>query len=138
MEDIYKCNITDIFSLQGAKHIIVDYGNSKIKVYGEHFQFQESMTLQGYPWNACVLQDNNMAVTVPNIKTILVIGISDKMHKIREIRTRLWCWGIAVVKDQFVITTQSDDSSILILDMTGKEIRTVRPITYLGDKLLNP
>ncbi|KAK3608727.1 hypothetical protein CHS0354_007391 [Potamilus streckersoni] len=137
-EDKISCHITDILTLQGAKHILVDRANSKIKVYGEHFQFQESRTIQENPWNACILKDSEIAVTVPNINTILVIGIGNKMRKIREIKTRLQCWGIAVVKDQLVITTYTNDSSVLILDMTGKEIRTVRPDNYQSEKLLSP
>ncbi|KAK3576522.1 hypothetical protein CHS0354_018015 [Potamilus streckersoni] len=136
--DNASCHISDVLTLHGTKHILLDCANSKIKVYGENYNFQESMTLQGQPWNACILPDNNIAVTVHNDKTILVIGLKDKMHKVREIRTRLHCWGIAVLRNQMLITTYDDEHSVLILNMTGTEIRTVRPYNYESEKLLGP
>ncbi|KAK3579793.1 hypothetical protein CHS0354_022102 [Potamilus streckersoni] len=132
------CYISDILTLQRAKQIFIDFNNRKIKVYGKNCQFQESMTLMGQPWSACILPDDNMAVTLPYKKTILVISIYDKMHKVREIKTRLRCWGVAVMKNQLVITTLNDEHSVLILDMNGSEIRTFRRDNYESEKLLNP
>ncbi|KAK3576525.1 hypothetical protein CHS0354_018019 [Potamilus streckersoni] len=136
--DNNSCHISDVLILNDTKHILIDNTNSKIKVYGENYNFQEIMTLQGQPWNACILPDNTMAVTVPRDKTILVVGMEDKMHKVREIRTRLRCRGIAVLRNQMLITTYDDEHSILILNMTGTEIRTVRPYNYQSEKLLGP
>ncbi|KAK3579791.1 hypothetical protein CHS0354_022100 [Potamilus streckersoni] len=79
-----------------------------------------------------------MAVSLPFNKTILVVRMEDKMHKVREIKTRLKCCGIAVMKDQLVVTTGNDEHSVLILDMNGSEIRTVRRDNYESEKLLNP
>ncbi|KAK3608721.1 hypothetical protein CHS0354_007385, partial [Potamilus streckersoni] len=132
------CHISDVLILQGAKHMLVDRANSKIKIYGENYKLQEIMTVQGHPWNACILPDNNIAVTVPNNKTILIIGIVDKMQNIRDIKTRLSCWGIAVFKKRFIIISCHDEDSILILDMTGAEVRTLQPDNYFSDKLICP
>ncbi|KAL3887933.1 hypothetical protein ACJMK2_000318 [Sinanodonta woodiana] len=137
-DDTSTCYISDVLTLQRAKHVFVDYNTEKIKVYGENCQLQECMKLQGGPWNACILPDNKMAVTLPHKKTILVFGIADKIHSGREIKTRLQCWGIAVMKDQLVITTGRDKHCILVLDINGSEIRTVRPDNYQSEKLLNP
>ncbi|KAK3576526.1 hypothetical protein CHS0354_018020 [Potamilus streckersoni] len=136
--DKSSCHISDVLILNGTKHIVIDFTNSRIKVYGENYNIQESMTLQGQPWNACILPDNTMAVTVPRYKTILVIGMEEKMHKVREIRTRLQCKGIAVLRNQLLVTTYDDEHSVLLLSMTGTEIRTVRPYNYQSERLLNP
>ncbi|KAL3887886.1 hypothetical protein ACJMK2_000275 [Sinanodonta woodiana] len=137
-DDSSSCYISDVLSLETAKHIFVDWNNEKIKVYGENFQLLQSMKLQGSPWNGSILPDNSMAVTLPFRKTILFFRIDDKMHSVREIKTRLQCWGIAVMKDQLVITTGCDEDSILILDTNGSEIRTVRPHNYLSENMLYP
>ncbi|KAL3887938.1 hypothetical protein ACJMK2_000323 [Sinanodonta woodiana] len=137
-DDTSSCYISNVLTLQRAQYVFVDYNNEKIKVYGENFQLQESMKLQGKPWNACILPDKNMAVTLPYKKTILVFGMENKMHSVREIKTRLQCWGIAVMKGQLVITTGHDEHSILILDTNGSEIRTVRPNNYRSNELLSP
>ncbi|KAK3580246.1 hypothetical protein CHS0354_012773 [Potamilus streckersoni] len=124
------CHISDILHLKDCRILLVDKWNSKIKMFGQDYKYQENMPLQGGPWSACSLY-TEVAVTIPDHKTIQIIAITEKMLKVRDIRTRLHCWGIAVVKDQLVITTYQDAHSILILDMLGKEIRTVRPNTYL-------
>ncbi|KAL3887932.1 hypothetical protein ACJMK2_000317 [Sinanodonta woodiana] len=70
-----------------------------------------------------------------------VLSISndlDTPHSVREIRTRFACWGLAVMKDQLVITTGYDENSILILDINGSEIRTIRPDNYQSNKLPYP
>ncbi|KAL3889733.1 hypothetical protein ACJMK2_002062 [Sinanodonta woodiana] len=136
--DSAVCHISDVITLPGANHILVDRANSKIKVFGEDYQFQESMAVQGNPWNVCILPDNNIAVTVPNNKTIVIIGIADKMKKITDLRTRLSCWGIAVFKKRLIIITCNDEDCILILDMTGAEVSSVRPDNYISDKLICP
>ncbi|KAL3887934.1 hypothetical protein ACJMK2_000319 [Sinanodonta woodiana] len=137
-DDTSPCYISDVLTLQRAKHIFVDWNNEKIKEYGDNFQLQECMKLQGSPWNACTLRDNKMVVTLPYQKTILVFGIGHKMHIVGEIKTRLQCWGIAVMKDEIVITTGRDEHCILVLDINGSEIRTVRPDNYQSEKLLYP
>ncbi|KAL3887930.1 hypothetical protein ACJMK2_000315 [Sinanodonta woodiana] len=137
-DDTSPCYISDALTLQRANHIFVDWSNEKIKVYEENCLFQGSMKLQGNPWNACILPDNKMAVTLPFKKTIIVFGMYIKMRIVRKIKTRLQCWGIAVMKDQLVITTGGDKHCVLILDISGSEIRTVRPDNYQSEKLLNP
>ncbi|KAL3887931.1 hypothetical protein ACJMK2_000316 [Sinanodonta woodiana] len=137
-DDTSPCYISDVLTFQTARHIFVDWRNEKIKLYGDNFQLQESMKLKGNPWNACILPDNKMGVTLPYKNTILIFGIHNKMYIVKEIKTRLECWGIAVMKDQLVITTGRDEHSILLLNITGSEIRTVRPDNYQSEKLLNP
>ncbi|KAL3847601.1 hypothetical protein ACJMK2_018504 [Sinanodonta woodiana] len=123
--DNATCHISDVLTLHGKKRVLIDSGNMKIKVYGDNYNFLESMVLHGSPWNACILPDNSIAVTLPDKQTILI-------------RTRLQCRGIAVLRNQIVITTYKNDHSVLILNMTGTEIRTIRPQNYESEKLLSP
>ncbi|KAK3580249.1 hypothetical protein CHS0354_012777 [Potamilus streckersoni] len=107
--DTCLCHISDILHLLDSRILLIDYGNSKIKMFGQDFKYQDSMTLQAKPLSACALSDTEVAVTIPYQKTIQIIGIKDKILKIREIRTRLQYWGIAVVEDQLVIATFEDE-----------------------------
>ncbi|KAK3580248.1 hypothetical protein CHS0354_012776 [Potamilus streckersoni] len=136
--DTNLCFISDILHLMDSRILLTDYGNSKIKMFGQDYKYQDSMTLQAKPRCACALSDTEVAVRIPYQKTIQIIGIKDKLLKIREIRSRLQCWGIAVVNDQFVVTTNRDEHQVLILDMHGKEIRSVRENSYENDQLIGP
>ncbi|KAK3609028.1 hypothetical protein CHS0354_020691 [Potamilus streckersoni] len=102
--DTYLCHISDILHLKNSRILLTDYKNSKIKMFGRDYKYQENMTLQGGPWSVCSLSYTKLAVTIPHSKTIQIIGITAKMLKVRDIRTRLQCWGIAVVKDQLDMT----------------------------------
>ncbi|KAK3609027.1 hypothetical protein CHS0354_020690 [Potamilus streckersoni] len=98
------------------------------------------VTSAQYPYNIfpTSLSDTEVAVTIPDNNTIQIIGITDKMLKVRDIRTRLQCRGIIVEKDQLVISANDNEHSILILDKHGKEIRTVRPKNYQTDRFFSP
>ncbi|KAK3580244.1 hypothetical protein CHS0354_012771 [Potamilus streckersoni] len=136
--DTSLCHISDILLLMDSRILLTDNGNSKIKMFGRDYKYHDSMTLQAKPWSACELSDTEVAVTIPDQKTIQIIGIKDTILKIREIRTRLKCWGIAVVNDQLVITTYQDEHRVLILDIHGKEIMSIRENSYQNDQLIGP
>ncbi|KAK3586787.1 hypothetical protein CHS0354_016962 [Potamilus streckersoni] len=136
--DTNLCSISDILHLKDTRILLVDSLNYTIKMFEQNYEFLESLKLQEYPCSACSLSNTEVAVTIPVQKTIQIIGTKDKMLKIRKIRTRLQCWGIVVVKNQLMIATHEDENSVLILDMHGKEIRTVRSDRYQIDKCLKP
>ncbi|KAL3892083.1 hypothetical protein ACJMK2_004320 [Sinanodonta woodiana] len=136
LSDMTVCHITDILHLRDARMIMVDYFNYKMKLFGQDYKCQESTKFQERPWSACMLSDTEVAVTVPAQKTIQIIEIKDKMLKKRVITTRFQCWGVAVVKDQLVITTRGH--IVLILDMCGNEIRTVQMETSHRTKQRSP
>ncbi|KAL3892081.1 hypothetical protein ACJMK2_004318 [Sinanodonta woodiana] len=136
--DLNLCSISDILHLNDARMLLVDSLNYTIKMFGQDYEFLESMILQDYPCSACSLSDTEVAVTIPVQKTIQIIGTKGKMQKIRKIKTRLQCWGIVVVNNQLMIATHADENSVLVLDMQGKEIRIVRSDRYEYEKLFRP
>ncbi|KAK3576101.1 hypothetical protein CHS0354_032225 [Potamilus streckersoni] len=137
-EDKEVCHISDILQLNDHTFLLVDHGNLRIKICGPDFQCQDNMTFSKRPWNVCALSDCEVALTVPSLKTIQILGINQKMHKIRDIRTKLECWGIAAIRDQLVITTGKDEHCILIIDKAGTDIMSIRSISYQSEQLLRP
>ncbi|KAL3892077.1 hypothetical protein ACJMK2_004314 [Sinanodonta woodiana] len=134
--DINVCHISHVLLFKDSRKLLVDYSNYKIKLSGQNHKCQESMKFQERPWSACSLSDTEVAVTIPVQKTIQIIQIKDKMVKKLEITTRFECWGVAAVKDQLVITTRGH--IVIILDMHGKETRTVHTDMYRSEKHLVP
>ncbi|KAK3576106.1 hypothetical protein CHS0354_032231 [Potamilus streckersoni] len=137
-EDKEVCHISDILQLNDHTFLLVDHGNLRIKICGPDFQCHDNMTFSKRPWNVCALSDCEVALTVPSLKTIQILGINQKMHKIRDIRTKLECWGIAAIRDQLVITTGKDEHCILITEKAGTDIMSIRSISYQSEQLLRP
>ncbi|KAK3579797.1 hypothetical protein CHS0354_022106 [Potamilus streckersoni] len=105
---------------------------------GHHQKLLDNMTFSKRPWNVCAQSDFEVALTVPSLKTIRILGFNQKMHKIRDIRTKLECWGIAAILDQLVITTGKDDHCIFIIDKAGTDLMSSRSICYQNKQLLRP
>ncbi|KAK3602093.1 hypothetical protein CHS0354_029516, partial [Potamilus streckersoni] len=60
------------------------------------------------------------------------------IQKVRQITTKLHCWGITYLNDQFVVTTWTNGNSILVLDLMGTKIRTIEPGKFQGGRLSCP
>ncbi|KAK3576102.1 hypothetical protein CHS0354_032227 [Potamilus streckersoni] len=137
-EDKEVCHISDIIQLNDLRFLLVDHGNLRIKICGPDFQCQDNMTFSKHPWNVCALSDCEVAVTVPNLKIIQILALNQTMQKIRDIRTKLECWGIAAIKDQLLFTTGKDEHCILIIDKAGTDIMSIRSISYKKEHLMRP
>ncbi|KAK3602094.1 hypothetical protein CHS0354_029517 [Potamilus streckersoni] len=132
------CQISDILQLQGSRLLIVDNKHQKVKILGPDYKCLNCMTFADCPWNACFISGIDVALTMPYQKTIQVIRIKDKMHTVREMKTKFQCWGIDTIRDHLVVTTWGDEHCLLILDWNGTEIRKIMPKDYQRNQLSFP
>ncbi|KAL3887894.1 hypothetical protein ACJMK2_000282 [Sinanodonta woodiana] len=137
-EDKEVCHISDILQLHDSRFLLVDHGNLRLKICGLDFHCQDNMAFSKRPWNVCALSEREVAVTVPSLKIIQIFEICPTIQKLRDIRTKLECWGIAAIKDQLVITTGKDEHCILIIDKAGTDIMSFRSRSYQSEQLLKP
>ncbi|KAK3576090.1 hypothetical protein CHS0354_032214 [Potamilus streckersoni] len=137
--DKYNCHVTDIAHLRDSRLIIVDRYNAKLKLFKQNDdKCTNVMVCLGQPWSMCTLANDEVAVTIPSLKTIEVLRVTDVMKKIREIKTDHHCHGIVAMRDQLLITTYEDGHFILILDLQGVKIGKIRPSNYRNENLLKP
>ncbi|KAL3887748.1 hypothetical protein ACJMK2_000141 [Sinanodonta woodiana] len=128
--DTNECHISDVVELHDSRLILVDKLNCKVKMFGPDCVCQNGLRLPDFPWNACVISNNMVAVTVPHQRTIQIIQTDKGVNKLREIATRFMCWGIAYLKDQLVVTAGTDGNCILVLTLNGTELRCIGSDNY--------
>ncbi|KAK3578063.1 hypothetical protein CHS0354_032710 [Potamilus streckersoni] len=137
-EDSTECHISDFLHLSDSRLLLVDNANSNIKIFGKDKKCETSLKMRSRPWNVTQISTSDVAVTMPREKVIQIVEAKENLILTRGIRTRLKCWDITSINDKLIITTGSDDHCVLILDMTGTELRTIRPPDFIRDKLLRP
>ncbi|KAK3609435.1 hypothetical protein CHS0354_001366 [Potamilus streckersoni] len=87
---------TGVTFLPGERVIIADYNNKQCILLSSSYQFITSHTLTGNPWNICVLDDQEVAVSLYNQCKIQILSvIGDVIRPVRTITTTYNCTGIA-------------------------------------------
>ncbi|KAK3602095.1 hypothetical protein CHS0354_029518 [Potamilus streckersoni] len=124
------CHISDVIELHDSRLFLVDMRNCKVKMFGQDYVCQNGLSLPAFPWNACVISNITVAVTVPQKRTIQIVKTGKGVNKVGEITTRFMCWGIAYLNDQFVVTTGTDGNYILVLNLNGEEMRCIGSVNY--------
>ncbi|KAK3602057.1 hypothetical protein CHS0354_025233 [Potamilus streckersoni] len=137
-KDKSECFITCILDLPDSRYLFIDSNNRAVKIFEEDYTFQQILGLSVGPYCATLVSNTEAAVTLPDKKKIQFLRIQGQLRKTRKIKTRLKCWGITALGDQLAITTGVDEHSVLILDMKGREIRTIRLDNYRDLELLDP
>ncbi|KAL3890807.1 hypothetical protein ACJMK2_003084 [Sinanodonta woodiana] len=91
--------------LPGDRLMLDDYNNDQCILLSSSYQFITSHTLTGQPWNICVLDDQEVAVSLYNQNKIQILSvIGDIIRPIRMITTKYNCNGIAAAgKGEMVV-----------------------------------
>ena len=103
--------------------ILVDSGNSKIKILDKSFKLKESLILSSAPRDVAMYNNSSVLVTLPKKKRLQYIKVSPKL----ETGTTIWldkpCWGVAVAVNKIYVTCFSgsgQEGEVRILDENGK------------------
>ncbi|KAK3604074.1 hypothetical protein CHS0354_014380 [Potamilus streckersoni] len=87
---------TGITFLPGDRVMLADYDNSQCILLSSSYQFITSHTLTGKPWNVCVLDDQEVAVSLYDQSKIQILSVvGDVVRPVRTITTKYNCNGIA-------------------------------------------
>ncbi|KAL3891423.1 hypothetical protein ACJMK2_003685 [Sinanodonta woodiana] len=82
--------------LPGDRVMLADLSNNQCILLSSSYQFITSHTLTGEPWNICVLDDQEVAVSLFNQNKIRILSvIGDIIRPVRMITTKYSCNGIA-------------------------------------------
>ncbi|KAL3891450.1 hypothetical protein ACJMK2_003712 [Sinanodonta woodiana] len=85
--------------LPGDRVMLADYKNNQCILLSSSYQFITSHTLTGYPWNICLLDDQEVAVSLDDKNKIQILSvIGDIIRPVRMIRTKYNCNGIAAAR----------------------------------------
>ncbi|KAL3891434.1 hypothetical protein ACJMK2_003696 [Sinanodonta woodiana] len=90
--------------LPGDRVMIVDHNNNQCNLLSSSYQFITSHTLTGRPFNICVLDDQEVAVSLYNQKKIQILSVTgDIIRPVRMITTKYSCNGIAAAGERGMV-----------------------------------
>ncbi|KAL3891388.1 hypothetical protein ACJMK2_003650 [Sinanodonta woodiana] len=116
---------TGVTFLPGDRVMLADYNNKQCILLSSSYQFIASHTLTVYPWNICLLDDQEVAVSLYNKNKIQILSvIGDIIRPVRTITTKYNCNGIAAAgKGKMVVNGYCGDykSQWSLINTRGEE-----------------
>ncbi|XP_053384929.1 uncharacterized protein LOC123536960 [Mercenaria mercenaria] len=123
--DIYYCYITGCAILPSNKLVLADNNQCKLKVVDRQSKAViEEKKLGSSPWDIAVLSQDQIAVTVPGNKEILIMKTVGKLSTVRKIPVKCECDGIFYHQDH-LYTHCKNPNSVLVLDTQGNVQNTI-------------
>lgn len=122
-DDKHDCEITGSAFLDNGTLVICDKHNYKVKLLERHFKCKYDFKLSGAPWDIAVVNDKWVVASLPFMKKLqfLHADIFEGITKGRTIETDRMCWGVAVSKDDIIVSFHDNpgNGKIHVMDKRG-------------------
>jgi hypothetical protein len=126
-----KCNISGCALLNTNNLVLADCNNNKIKLISiENKRVQEEKALDSNPFDIVVMSQDQFAVTMPDIKEIVVMTTHDELSCVRSIKVDRSCYGIDYNQDRLYVACLSP-ASVIILNTQGDIVNNI-PLNLLS------
>ena len=101
--------------------VLCDHENSNLILLSDEFTVTERLHLDYRPWDVSPVNSNNVMVTIPNKKKLLLIQVVPSLKRGRSINVDRECWGVQVVDDLIYVTCHNSpgEGEVLVVDMNG-------------------
>ncbi|XP_060589367.1 uncharacterized protein LOC132744629 [Ruditapes philippinarum] len=122
--------ISNMLLLSPDALLCVDNANSSVKVVDiTHNCISSQILLKSSPWDITFVATNEIAVTLPDIKKVCFLFITDKrLIRIREINVNGECRGIAHYQNTLVVSFV-EPPKLQIFTLEGVVVRNIRAAT---------
>lgn len=128
--DKTNCNVTGCVVLNTNKLVLVDYENKKIKLISlANILVQIEKSLDARPFDIAKMDKDHFAVTLQNIKEIVIMKADDNLSLVRSIKVDKACYGIAF--NQNCLYVACSPSSVIVLDTLGNTLNDI-PLSFLS------
>ncbi|XP_060600640.1 uncharacterized protein LOC132754066 [Ruditapes philippinarum] len=117
--DKMTCDITGCAVINTNKLVLADYTNKKVKLVSiDNKLVQKEKALDSKPFDIAVMCQDQFAVTMPNIKEIVVMTTDNKLSCVRSIKVDRSCYGIDYNRDCLYVACLYP-SSVIVLNTQG-------------------
>ena len=145
--DKKQCNVVVSLSLPDDKLVVADYGNHKLKLFNEQFQFVSSHSVEQFPVALCQSNVSNKEFYASSGTNIFLLDSSQGLRLIQTLKTggstvegiTTWANGIALVftgKDSK--TDKKQHWEVHLLDYSGNVKYEVAVRPPFSVKLVTP
>ncbi|XP_045158510.2 E3 ubiquitin-protein ligase TRIM71-like [Mercenaria mercenaria] len=121
-------DVTGSLFLPGGSLILCDHANSKLILLDKEFQLLHQLYFKGNLWDAALVSANEIIVTLKSKKLLQYIKVeSGKLHEGMHINLKRVPWGIAVYKNNILVTFHENPGNgmIEVRDRHGKILRHI-------------
>lgn len=119
--------ITACCFMPNKSTVFSDRANCSIKLMDESFKYQSRVKLRTGPGDVSVVDDNNVIVTLPEIKQLQFVQIFPKLEVGRVIQLDKRCFGVFVSEDEIFISCHNNpgQGEVQVLDLDGVRKRKI-------------
>ncbi|XP_033730349.1 uncharacterized protein LOC117319693, partial [Pecten maximus] len=117
--DKYNCSARGVVYLPCDQIVVSDIDNKKLKLFTDKGQFLDELTIRGYPYDLCLVDNNTVAVAVSRPGGIHVVKVeASKLSLSSEIRMPNGedCYGITHTDGRFIVGTNGGGVYSVTLD----------------------
>ena len=123
--DQYECDCTGIVLLLNGEILIVDGQNHRLKLLDKSLNIKEVLPISGYrhgyPFDAALISDNEVIVTLPVDKVLQFVTIHPHLELGRSIRLNNQSFGVAVSQHNIYLACHEGGSrqEVIVLGKDG-------------------
>ncbi|KAL3857321.1 hypothetical protein ACJMK2_011999 [Sinanodonta woodiana] len=99
--------------LPGGSIVLANHTNNTCCLYDSCYNFITSYTLLGVPMNMCLVDDHEIAVTLPyDVRTVQFLSVLDNSFRdIGTVKTKYQCFGVtAISRNEVVVSGPTDNN----------------------------
>ena len=124
------CDITGCTILEDGRIVLVDMYNVCLKLFGTNHKLVAHTKLSAEPWDITLVHSDQVVITLPREKKLQFFTVETRfnpLHKIGPTGTKSsQFYGITYHQEKLFVSCPKDEPpNIKILDMQGKELRTI-------------
>ncbi|XP_060557645.1 uncharacterized protein LOC132718052 [Ruditapes philippinarum] len=119
--DKVDCDIMSACCMEDGTIILADFSNNKLKrLHSYNYTVTDYCDLPERPWQVCMINNTQVAVTVSSKKEVHFISLERNMKTTNKINTGFDCFGLAYANSNLYI---SDFTSIYMYTLSGKKLK---------------
>ncbi|XP_060566010.1 uncharacterized protein LOC132725042 [Ruditapes philippinarum] len=120
--DINDCYITSACCMEDGTIILADHNNKKLKrLHSYNYSVTDYCDLSGKPWQVCMINNTQVAVTVPSQNEVRLISVERHMKTTKKINTKFECYSLAYANNNFYIS--DNRTSIYLCTLSGTKLK---------------
>ncbi|XP_060608430.1 uncharacterized protein LOC132760470 [Ruditapes philippinarum] len=119
--DNASCYIRSACCMENGTIILADYDNMKLKrLHSYNYTVTDYCDLPGKPWQVCMINNTQVAVTIPSKKEVHFISLERKMKTTNKINTDFKCYGLAFANNNLYIS--DGNTSVYMYTLSGRKL----------------
>ncbi|OWF36620.1 E3 ubiquitin-protein ligase Midline-1-like [Mizuhopecten yessoensis] len=111
--DEKDCDAAGVVYLPYNQIIVSDLKNKKLKLFTDQGQYLDELTIQGTPWDMCLVNDNIVAVSVSSPGGVHIVKVENSKISLSSeicLPDGKGCLGITHINGRFVVCSDTEEA----------------------------